>query len=170
MTALTVLHEPMDTRDALSLRPGMAHEIVELELPPTATVIVSELAALDGLPVGLWAALAVESERARGDADAAWLDEAARELAPPAPYPTRLTAYAAALRAARPTRPGARADRDARRLPHAAGVVAGRRGLAAGLDLRAAGAHAPPASPLGGGGRRAGPDARGVGRYPNGCR
>ena len=44
----------------------MAHETVELELPPTATVIVSELAALDGLPVGLWAALAVESERARG--------------------------------------------------------------------------------------------------------
>ncbi len=105
MTALTVLHEPMDTRDALSLRPGMAHEIVELELPPTATVIVSELAALDGLPVGLWAALAVESERARGDADAAWLDEAAREPAPPAPYPTRLTAYAAALRAARPHDP-----------------------------------------------------------------
>ena len=170
MTALTVLHEPMDMRDALSLRPGMAHEIVELELPPTATVIVSELAALDGLPVGLWAALAVESERARGDADAAWLDEAARELAPPAPYPDPPDGVRGGVARGAPARPGARADRDAGRLPHAAGVVAGGRGLAAGLDLRAAGAHAPPASPLGGGGRRAGPDARGVGRYPNGCR
>ena len=154
----------------MSLRPGMAHETVELELPPTATVIVSELAALDGLPVGLWAALAVESERARGDADAAWLDEAARELgaagavSDAADRVRRRVARRAAGRA------GARADRDAGRLPHAAGVVARRRGLAAGLDLRAAGAHAPPASPLGGGGRRAGPDARGVGRYPNGCR
>ncbi len=102
MTALTIVHEPDATLDA---RPGMAHEIVELELPPTATVIVCELAALDGLPVGFWAALAVESERARGHADAAVLDEAAREIAPPAPYPSRLTAYAAALRAARPTEP-----------------------------------------------------------------
>ena len=103
MTALTVLHEPMDT--AVSLRPGLAHETVELELPPTATVIVAELAALDGLPVGLWAALAVESERARGDADAAALDEAALDPAPRAPYPTQLTVYAAALRAARPVEP-----------------------------------------------------------------
>lgn len=99
MTALTIVHEPDATFDA---RPGMAHEIVELELPPTATVIVAELAALDGLPVGLWAALAVESERARvavgGDADR--LDAAARRSAPAAPFPTRLTAYAAALRAA----------------------------------------------------------------------
>ena len=108
MTALTVLPgglEPMDTPfvlDHRSRRPGMAHETVELELPATATVIVSELAALDGLPVGLWAAIAVESERARvavgGDADR--LDAAARWTAPAAPFPTRLTAYAAALRAA----------------------------------------------------------------------
>jgi hypothetical protein len=102
MTALTILHEPLASLDA---RPGMAYETVELELPPTATVIVRELAGLDGLPVGLWAALAVESERARGEADADALDEAARELAPPPPYPSRLTAYAAALRAARPVEP-----------------------------------------------------------------
>jgi hypothetical protein len=102
MTALTVLHEPIDVLD---VRPGVAHERVKLELPPTPTVILCELAALDGLPVGLWAALAVESERVRGDADADTLDEAALEIGPPAPYPTRLTDYAAALRAARPHRP-----------------------------------------------------------------
>ena len=105
MTALTVLHEPIGTLAGVSPRPGMAHETVKLELPPTPTVILCELAALDGLPVGLWAAIAVEAERARGDADAAALDEAAREAAPPAPYPTRLTEYAAALRAARQHRP-----------------------------------------------------------------
>ena len=146
--------------------PGMAHEIVELELPPTATVIVSELAALDGLPVGLWAALAVESERARGSTPTRrrWTRRRASS-APPAPYPTPPDGVRGRAARGAPDRPGAGADRDAGRLPHAAGVVAGRRGLAAGLDLRAAGAHAPPASPLGGGGRRAGADARGVGRY-----
>lgn len=114
MSALTVLsggHEPMEARfvlDERACRPGMAHETVELELPPTAAAIVRELASLDGLPVGLWAALAVESERALAGADPAPLDFAARTSAPPAPYPTRLTAYATALRAARP-RPSERA-------------------------------------------------------------
>lgn len=115
-TALTVLsagREPMEAPFALddrAQRPGTAHEIVELDLAPTPTVIVRELASLDGLPVGLWAAIAVESERARvaTGADIAALDAAASRTGPRAPFPTRLTAYAAALRAAS-SRPAERA-------------------------------------------------------------
>ena len=178
MTALTVLpgaFEPMDTPFVLDAgaRPRVAHETVELELPPTATVIVAELAALDGLPVGLWAALAVESERARVavGADAACArrggsrDRAAGAVSD---APDR---YAAALRARASDRPRAGADRDARapttrcwrgRSAAEGSMLAW---ICASLER-----HPPPASPLGGGGRRAGADARGVGRYACGCR
>jgi hypothetical protein len=77
MTALTVLHEPMDLRDALSLRRGIAHEIVELELPWIC-------ALLERMPRRrhLWEAAAAE----RGQTLAEWvaIRTAAGSTPPPA--------------------------------------------------------------------------------------
>jgi hypothetical protein len=50
--------------DVQPLRPGVAHESIELVLEPGLADAVEEAAAADGLPTSLWAAIAIESERA----------------------------------------------------------------------------------------------------------
>lgn len=46
------------------LRPGLAHESVQLVLDPRWADAVERAAAADGLPTSLWAGIAIESERA----------------------------------------------------------------------------------------------------------
>jgi hypothetical protein len=92
------------------LRPGFAHEAVELTVDAELAEAVERAAATEGLPTMLWAALAIESERALHahpreamiavSAIEDKLDAAARATTSTAAAPRgrRLTRYALALR------------------------------------------------------------------------
>ena len=92
------------------VRPGLAHEQLELALPRESAIAISAAAVAEGVPRSLWAGIAIESERAfravvaitesrPHDLEAA-LDEASAEQHPItfALKRKRLIAYACQLR------------------------------------------------------------------------
>lgn len=94
-------------------RPGLAHEVLVVRFEAPALADLARAAAREGVPLALWAALGIESERAleavvppgrRADAVSA-LDAAARGVRLPGVAATRLEAYAEALRGCVPGKP-----------------------------------------------------------------
>lgn len=99
------------------LRPGFAHESVQLVLEPRLADVVERAAAADGLPTSLWAGIAIESERvlsavardATSDSAvlARFLDDAALQRHDGLAHQRgrRLVRYALALRGPAPREP-----------------------------------------------------------------
>jgi hypothetical protein len=99
------------------MRPGLGHEILTLTLGAPIAEAVAEAARADALPCGLWAGIAIESERAlRASADAhgvlpAQLERRLDALSAqagcpfPGPHGRRLLAYARAIRRGLPGPP-----------------------------------------------------------------
>ena len=108
--------EPFDL-DVHPLRPGMGHEELVLTVSRELAAAVEAAAAADGIPVGLWAGIAIESERALGVvADGSALGDLESALIAAADAPVggplahrgrRLVRYAKAIRAQPPRRAGA---------------------------------------------------------------
>jgi hypothetical protein len=94
-------------------RPGLAHETLAVPVRAPLLAGLARAAARDGMPLALWACLAVESERAleavapssRRGAAAAALDSAALPDRLATAGGTRLQAYAEALRERSPGEP-----------------------------------------------------------------
>ena len=104
---------PFDLRTQ-PLRPGLAHEHLELALDAHEVAAIKVAASVDAVPVGLWAAISIESERAlRVSADAIGVESSVLEvalnkassakplLALVRQHGRRLAAYAGALRSQR---------------------------------------------------------------------
>lgn len=104
------------------MRPGLAHETLMVSLEAPVAAAIAETASAEALPCGLWAGIAIESERAlRAAADAhrvgpetlkrqldAWSMSAGRSL--PGAHGRRLQAYARAIRHGVPALPSAVAE------------------------------------------------------------